>query len=821
MFVFIVSCETKEYAKEESATRLENTADDPENIPEFSGLETATSVTDYSVTLNWTHSDELARYYIWDVTGGKEERIATLSAPKSSFTLDTLTSGTSYSFKVTAQAEDGRGVDNLNILSITTLTRPNPPYTVILTSPSTDTDVDRTPSFLIYPSRAGDTVELYSDACSTKVGEAVATSSITTVSVSNANQLAEGSYNFYVKLVNKNGVSSSCSSIYGATASYTYQFCPVGYIEVPVNTGIGNKKFCVMAYEAKAWQDFDNDGDVDFSEVDSDGCNESSCTTKNWGLTSKSPRSTATGSPWRMISQRNAKAECQSLGENYDLISNAEWMAVAREIEENANNWSSGELGVGCVARGNVGTDDKCSYQNFGIDGGTGRSELHSHELSNGEIIYDLVGNASEWIDLGKEEDLTLAPQDCDQTWMSVEGMSEFCNNYFLSNEFTSSNPGLLTFETYENVYTVMTDVNDKLYFATDGGVATSTTQARSFQNYTPLNGLATNDITGGVFVDSDETMYVGTNKGLHISTNGGESFNLFTTNEGLPSNIVRDIFVKVQEDGGGNEVQAIYVATNAGLAKSLDGGDTFTVFTTADGLADDTTYSVYLDDDDNIYVGTLAGLSISTNGISFTSSTTANGLGSNRVEDVFIDQKGTLYAATTAGLSLSTDGGANFTNKTTADGLGSNRINAIYIDENDLSDFTDDIIYVATDVGLSISQNDGVSFNTRLTRDGLIDNTVYDVAVDSEGYIYAATEAGVSVSLDDGDSFSYSKDSLNNLGGKTSIGLGQIFGGVGEGAYRGGSYQSGSYAGIYMMSFEAYPGQAFEDIGFRCVYRP
>ena len=181
--------------------------------------------------------------------------------------------------------------------------------------------------------------------------------------------------------------------------------CPTGYIPVSGNTTLGaSDDFCVMQFEAKAWDDAsgNGDGEVDAGEIDSDGCNEASCSTANWGLANNLPASIEVGIPWRRINQTNAKAECESLGAGYDLISNPEWMTIARNIEAQAANWSGGSVGSGCLFRGNNGTADACGYDGASDtepESGSGRDTKAKLTLSNGEEIWDFSGNVREWVD--------------------------------------------------------------------------------------------------------------------------------------------------------------------------------------------------------------------------------------------------------------------------------------------------------------------------------------------------------------------------------------------------------------------------------------
>lgn len=82
-----------------------------------------------------------------------------------------------------------------------------------------------------------------------------------------------------------------------------------------IDSGLG---FCVMKYEAK--------------EVG--------------GLATSTP----TGNPWININQDQARTACQAIGAQ--LITNAQWTALARNIETTASNWSNGVVGSGVLARG-------------------------------------------------------------------------------------------------------------------------------------------------------------------------------------------------------------------------------------------------------------------------------------------------------------------------------------------------------------------------------------------------------------------------------------------------------------------------------------
>lgn len=159
--------------------------------------------------------------------------------------------------------------------------------------------------------------------------------------------------------------------------------CPDGYIEIP------NSNFCVMQFEAKKSR-------------------------------SGRPVSVAEETPWTNTFAEEAKDLCQSLGAKYDLISNEEWMIIARNIEVQPENWSGGAVDSGCLFRGNNGQPmpwNECGYGDGanGIDFGNERNPRAKMILSNGKEIFDFAGNVSEWVDWTKGGSFDSAPVGCAQ----------------------------------------------------------------------------------------------------------------------------------------------------------------------------------------------------------------------------------------------------------------------------------------------------------------------------------------------------------------------------------------------------------------------
>ena len=155
--------------------------------------------------------------------------------------------------------------------------------------------------------------------------------------------------------------------------------CPEGYVLVAGNpdysTPAPSDNFCVMKYAA------------------SNGGNGAAVARQ--GMT-----------PWVNINRSSAATACAANGPGYHLITNAEWMTIARDIEANPVNWNRGEgpVGTGTLSRGNsnsnaasaTSTDDN-PYSGTGITNGDW-THKRTHTLSTDEVIWDMAGNVWQWV---------------------------------------------------------------------------------------------------------------------------------------------------------------------------------------------------------------------------------------------------------------------------------------------------------------------------------------------------------------------------------------------------------------------------------------
>ena len=156
--------------------------------------------------------------------------------------------------------------------------------------------------------------------------------------------------------------------------------CPSQFVLVPGNSDYHTKDFCVAKYEMKQ------------------GENEIAL-------------SKAEDNPWVNIRLFHAKAVCSAIGEGYRLITNDQWQTLARNIESVDSNWNQATLGSAeglnrghsdnlpdTLLAASDNDDDACAGTEQSCSLSIWDSQRRTHRLSNDLVIWDLSGNASEWV---------------------------------------------------------------------------------------------------------------------------------------------------------------------------------------------------------------------------------------------------------------------------------------------------------------------------------------------------------------------------------------------------------------------------------------
>lgn len=169
----------------------------------------------------------------------------------------------------------------------------------------------------------------------------------------------------------------------------TVPFCEKGYIRVKGNDQFNTKDFCVMQYEAKCFFEKNRDKFGFKNLTTSSGYNDLAgpCLKKNGRIIS-SPH----GKPIVNLTQASARDYCKSIGAS--LINNDQWMTIARQAEALPENWLFGQVNGSALKHGL--SYGQLQDGNLEYVGGEFQRTL---KLPNGEKIWDLSGNATEFVD--------------------------------------------------------------------------------------------------------------------------------------------------------------------------------------------------------------------------------------------------------------------------------------------------------------------------------------------------------------------------------------------------------------------------------------
>lgn len=152
--------------------------------------------------------------------------------------------------------------------------------------------------------------------------------------------------------------------------------CPYNFIVVPGSATYGTEKFCIMKYEARAY-----DGST--------------------------PISQAEGLPWSWIDQYDAIDKSPNVAgcDNCHLTTEAEWLTIAQNVMSVDSNWTGGEVGNGRIFSGHSdespsGAQEALSYDYDGYYNTNNSYPSYQRRtltLTNGEVIWDFAGNLWEW----------------------------------------------------------------------------------------------------------------------------------------------------------------------------------------------------------------------------------------------------------------------------------------------------------------------------------------------------------------------------------------------------------------------------------------
>jgi ligand-binding sensor domain-containing protein len=240
------------------------------------------------------------------------------------------------------------------------------------------------------------------------------------------------------------------------------------------------------------------------------------------------------------------------------------------------------------------------------------------------------------------------------------------------------------------------------------------------FTGYSMAQGLPTVN-NGPIYVDdAGRTWFAPSSGGLYWLQDGKVSK---VTAASLDQDVVYSI------SGGGGE---IWVGRqHGGLTRlTMKGGAVISqTYTEAEGLAQNSIYSVHRNHDGSVWAATVSnGISRMSNG-SFTNYSVVNGLASNAVFSMIEASDGTMWFATPSGLESLANG--RWRNYATAQGLPSSNVRSIYEDSHH-------VLWIATTAGLAYLASGHVDVPRSLTNS--LRDEILGIAEDKQGSLWIVT---------------------------------------------------------------------------------
>jgi ligand-binding sensor domain-containing protein/signal transduction histidine kinase len=244
-----------------------------------------------------------------------------------------------------------------------------------------------------------------------------------------------------------------------------------------------------------------------------------------------------------------------------------------------------------------------------------------------------------------------------------------------------------------------------------------------AFVTYSVPEGLPAGG-SNPVFVDADNrTWFAPASGGLWWMQNGRHGS---VSHDRLDQDVVYSIA------GGKGE---LWLGRRRGGLTRLNTQGSFTAqtYTTADGLAQDSVFSVYQARDGSVWAGTLSGGVSHFAGGRFITYTTANGLAANTVAATLEDFAGTMWFATPGGLNALSQG--HWLTYTAKDGLPSENVYCLFQDSAG-------VLWIGTAGGLAFRTPGGI--RTPAGAPAWLQEPIHGIEEDKQGSLWLATAARV-----------------------------------------------------------------------------
>ena len=339
-------------------------------------------------------------------------------------------------------------------------------------------------------------------------------------------------------------------------------------------------------------------------------------------------------------------------------------------------------------------------------------AEVHVDKLFRGIIPSDIV--------------LTIEEDSKGNLWFGTgdEGVFEI-------EGFTDSSLGKIKTFNINNgfpdntVWDILSDNDGNIWFGTDKAGIVKYDQDQ-FRNYSIEQGFPDKQVLC-LFQDSEENIWTGT------FSNGicrliGEHFSHYTEEQGLTSSQVYDI----DQDTKGD----YWLASHGGGLINLtfiNDKPVFKSYTTEDGLPDNYLNSIYITEDNNIWLATNENGISKFDGKKFINYNEESHLANNYVNCIMVDSRGQVWSGTKCGISLLNDKGFFTINEENWE-LPHNEVQTIIEDKKGN-------IWVGTLDGLAEFKDS--TMTTFDEEEGLYIKEIYALAEDTDGNIWIGTNGG------------------------------------------------------------------------------
>jgi signal transduction histidine kinase/ligand-binding sensor domain-containing protein len=307
---------------------------------------------------------------------------------------------------------------------------------------------------------------------------------------------------------------------------------------------------------------------------------------------------------------------------------------------------------------------------------------------------------------------LAMARDNDENVWIGTNhGIVRIAPSGAVSLDQLNSKPG-------NEVTAIYQDLDGDIWFGGSRGV--ERLRNGMLTTYSASDGLPSGG-NGPVYADSQGRIWFAPLSGGLYWMKEGQVGHI--TVDGLDHDVVYSI------SGGGGEV---WVGRQHGGLTVLSGkGDSFTAstHTQADGLAQNSVYSVHRDRDGTIWAGTVSAGVSRLNGGKFTNYSDSSGLPSNTVNSIVEGFDGTTWLATPSGLASFANG--HWTNHTVSDGLPSSTVRTIFED-------TRHVLWIATSGGLAYFSSGRIRVPERLPEE--LREQIFGIAEDGMGSLWFTT---------------------------------------------------------------------------------